>query len=103
MKKLTSDEMEVLMHIPDGKKNAISRGALAASAGYSDRNIRRIISQLREKGYIIINLSGGGGYFITSDPDEIEEYYWQEKSRAMSIFKSLKPFRAELRKAGRAV
>ena len=102
MKKLSTDEMRVLEHIPVGKTNAVSRAFLAISAGYSDRTIRRIIAQLREKGYLICNLSGCG-YFIATDPDEVSEFYWQEKTRAKSIFKALTPMRTYLRKEGRAV
>ena len=94
---------DVLFFIPEGKKNAISRSELAASAGYSDRTIRQIISQLREKGYLICSSSEGGGYFIATDPDEASEFYWQEKNRAISIFRSLSPIRAYLKEKGRAV
>ena len=103
MKKLSIEEIEVLCHIREGKKNAISRTALAASAGYSDRRVRDIIAQLQEKGYMICNLSKGEGYFIAVEPDIIEKYYWQEKSRAVSIFKRIRHMRAWLRKNGRAV
>lgn len=103
MKKLSTDEQIVLFNIPEGKKNAISRAALAAGAGYSDRTIRRIIAQLQEKGYMICNLSGGAGYFIAVDPDDVSDYYRQEKARAVSIFKRIRPMRNYLRREGRAV
>ena len=103
MKKLSTEEMEVLFYIPEGKKNAISRGALAASAGYSDRHVREIIAQLQQKGYMICNMSGGEGYFVAADLDEIEAYYRQEQARAVSIFKRIKPMRQVLKLNGRAV
>lgn len=103
MIKLSTEEMEVITFIPKGKKNAISRGALAASAGYSDRRVREIIVQLQQKGYMICNMSGGEGYFIAADLDEIDAYYRQEKARAVSIFKRIKPMRQVLKLNGRTV
>lgn len=103
MMTVTAEMMEVLFAIPEGKENAVSRTELCASVGYSDRMTRRIISQLREEGYIIINDQNGRGYYLTNDLDEIEKQYKQDTARALSILKRRKTMRKMLKDAGRPV
>ena len=98
---MTTEQMNVLYYIPNGKENAVPRAELSASVGYSDRVTRRIIAQLRDEGYIICNF--GNGYYITSDLDEIERQYKQDTARAMSILKRRKTMRRILKEAGRKV
>ena len=98
---MTSEQMNVLFHLPLGKDNAVSREELSASAGYSDRLTRKIIAQLRENGYLICNF--GGGYYISTDLDDIERQYRQDTARAMSILKRRKAMRKILKECGRKV
>ena len=100
---LTADEVIILSHIPKKKETAISRAELAASAGYCDRFVRRIIARLREKGYMIVNRQDGSGYYISDDIDEIERQYWQDRKRALSILKRQKELRKILKAKGRKV
>ena len=100
---VSNEMMDVLFNIPEGKENAVSRAALCAASGYSDRLIRRIIAQLREEGYMILNRQDGKGYYISDDPDEIERQYRQDTARAMSILKRRKNMRKFLKEAGRPV
>ena len=100
---MTNEEAYVLMFIPIGKENAIARSVLCASAGFGDRKIREIIEALRSDGYLICNLSDGKGYFLAANKEEANRYYWQEKNRLKSRYKSLKPFRDYLKAAGMEV
>lgn len=95
---LTPDEVIILSHIPKKKETAISRAELAASAGYSDRRSRKIISRLRQKGYLIINLQKG--YYLSDDIKDLERHYWQERRRALTILKTLKETRRILKEKG---
>lgn len=103
MMAVTAEMMDVLYLIPKGKENAVSRAALCAAAGYSDRLTRRIIAQLRDEGYIIINDQNGKGYYLSDDLDEIEKQYKQDTARAMAILKRRKYMRKMLKEAGRPV
>lgn len=95
---LTKEEIEILNYLPRGKKNAISRRELVAAVGYSDRRTRKIISRLRQKGYLIINLQKG--YYLSDDIKDLERHYWQERKRALTILKALKETRRILKEKG---
>lgn len=101
MKKLTPEQLCVMHYMPKGKKNAISRASLCEATGYSDRNNRFIISQLRAEGNLICN--SGTGYYLATDIEDIERQYWQDKARALSILKRVKAARKILKDAGRRV
>lgn len=101
--KLTPEQMCVMFYLPTGKKNAITRTALCAAAGYGDRTVRKIIAELRANGYMIMNDQDGCGYYISDDLNEIERQYKQDTARAMTILKRRKHMRKLLKDAGRAV
>lgn len=96
-----TDMLNVMLQLHVGKDNKTPRTELCASAGYNDRKLREIIAQLREDGKLICNTDGG--YYLAQTLDEVEEYYWREKKRAISIFEALRPFRKVLREGGRRV
>lgn len=80
-----------------GKGNAVSRKALAALTGLSDRSVRGEIEKERRSGRLIcshaqtsrisslilarepfrraLNMEAGGGYYLPADEMEIREYY----------------------------
>lgn len=89
----------VLMAIPAGRDNAISRQHLAMKTGMNDRAVRECIELLRDEGNFICN--DGAGYYIADNLDDIERQYRKDHARALSVLKRLKPFRQALREAGR--
>jgi transcription initiation factor IIE alpha subunit len=90
----------VLDWIPFGKEQAISRKDLADGVGISDRELRRIISELR-RNFVICNDQDGKGYYRTGDLDDIERAYRQERARALSVLYRLQPMRDILIGGGR--
>ena len=84
--------------IPKGKDNAISRAWLIWALDTSDRQVRKMIAQAREDGYLIINT--GKGYYIPDDVADLIRFYRRERKRAISIFVGLKNTRAQLKEMG---
>ena len=89
--------------IPFGRRNAISREALAAKLGMSDRQMRKAIEEARNEGIIILCECNGRGYYQSGDLNEIHTQYIQDTNRAMAILKRRKPMRDLLKQAGRSV
>ena len=89
--------------IPFGRRNAISREALAKKLGMSDRQMRKAVEEARGEGLIILCECNGRGYYQSNDLDEINYQYNQDTSRAMAILKRRKPMRELLKAAGRIV
>lgn len=90
-----------LIDIPVGRENAISRSALAAKWGCSDRVARRRIAELRcmeDEQYVIVSHSRGGvrGYYRTDNPDEIEHFIREMEKRAKNTFRPLRRARLVL-------
>ncbi|MEA4899569.1 MAG: hypothetical protein VB115_15170 [Christensenellaceae bacterium] len=87
--------------IPIGPENAISRAALARLWGVGQRTAREIIHDLRAEDdgdpYVIVSTSTGrSGYFRTVDPQIIERFIRETKSRAINTFAPLKKARRVL-------
>lgn len=93
--------LNIVDYIGCGKQNAITRSALCALTGLSDRTVRQEIENARHAGYIILNDGDGKGYYLTTDVDRIERQYRQNERRAKAILHYNKHLRAGLRKAGR--
>jgi len=93
--------------IPFGADKAISREMLMQLTGESDRRNRKEIERSRCEGHIIINVGRGDGYYRV-DPENLKDgeleavrrQYWQERRRAISVFRSLSPLRRLLRAHG---
>lgn len=90
-----------LNDIPRGKENAVSRETLAALWGTDVRGVSTIIADLRNQGELIA--SSGAGIYFPGDIDELAEFYRTARRRALSILKTLKTSRRELKNAGRLV
>lgn len=88
MKKGMDDGLLIAPFIPHGRKNAISRTELAIKMGVSDRAMRRMIEEDRQK-VPIINTQGGGGYYrpTAEDRSELKYFIKQNVSRAASIWR----------------
>lgn len=102
----TSDELpelapitrRVVDAIPYGEDAAISRSALAAAAGMTDRKCRAQIALARSCGYVICNK--GKGYYRSDDAADRLALYRVEFARAMAILTAIAPVGRGLRKEG---
>lgn len=91
---------KLLGFIGTGKEKAITRRALKAAMGLSDRATRKVIEEARNCGYNIVNIDGGSGYYIPDDIGDKVKFYKQEYARAISILRRLKTLRKDLKDAG---
>lgn len=98
---MTDDAKTVINLLGFGRKNALSRAALAALTDMTDRKVRRAIESARRDGLIIISAEDGSGYYFSNDLDKIERQYRIDYARAKSLLYRLKTMRKMLRKAGR--
>lgn len=84
-----------------GKANAVSRKALAALTGLSDRSMREEIEKERRSGILICShMETGGGYYLPSDETEVREYYNAQTSRISSLILAREPFKRALGQGG---
>lgn len=82
---MTSVESQVwnkLSHEP------ISRNALRLRTGYSDRQIRKAVQNLRNNGYPVISNSDKNGYWIARSEDEVYMLVHELRSRASEMLKT---------------
>lgn len=93
----------VINAIPYGKDKAISREALAAKLGVTDRKARAYIEQARRAGYFIINDQDGSGYYRSADIADLERQYKRDRSQALALFARNKELRKTLKFYGRKV
>lgn len=89
--------------IPFGRRNAISRGALAGKLGMTDRQMRKAVEEARKDGLIILCECNGRGYWQSNDLVEMQQQYRQDTNRALSILDRRKPLRDALLEAGMPV
>jgi len=62
---MTFDKQTILNVIPLGRENAISRGKIKELTSYSDRHIRRCISEMvMDKDAAILSASKHNGYYL---------------------------------------
>lgn len=88
-----SSKLDVLNFIGYGKNEAITRKSLCNKTGFTDRQVREYIEELRNDGYFIVNDSDGIGYYQCTDVAMVLKYYWAEWRRAISILARLKKMR----------
>lgn len=91
--------IDITHYLRQGKDHAVSRTELAILTGLTDRAVRRAIEDARINGALIIS-TRNGGYYISSDVDEIQAFYRTEKARAISTLKRLKTMRSILKDNG---
>ena len=80
--------MELINLIPVGKKNSITRDELVGATGMSDREVRREIGRLRNKGTPICATIHGNGYFLAESEEEFKQAIREYTAYARSIFKT---------------
>lgn len=75
--------------IPVGRENAITREALCALTGLSDRAARMALAEARNEdngdGFVIVSSSTGAGYYRTDDPVEIRRYVDEIEAKAEAL------------------
>lgn len=87
-----------LLNFHQGRKQAISRSELLHQladhgfAGVEEREVRIIIHDLKQSGELIGSTGGiGGGYYIATGWDELEDYWEHEiDSRALDLLQQKK-------------
>lgn len=63
---------ELMLEIPHGAENAISKRDLMHALDCSERKLYKLIQEARQRGYLIIAL--GKGYYQTSEEIELRKY-----------------------------
>ena len=76
-------------NIAIGRENATSSKRLQQISGLCERDLRKAIEHLRRSECVI--LSNSKGYFFPENQAELRNFVKQEKSRALSILRTLKP------------
>ena len=90
-----SDAEDAILRCLTGhsKEDPVTRGDFKYWCGLSDRVAREAIEGLRRRGYWIVN-GEYGGYYITFDRNEMEEWLLQYTARARTISKVASAMRA---------
>ena len=91
--------MNITDFIGTGKENAVDRFQLMERTGLSDRAVRKLIQEARERGEIIINAQDGAGYYLTDDVGEMKRQLASNRSRALSVLRQQKYLRQKIREA----
>lgn len=89
-------EPTLILLIPRGKENAITRNDLSAKMNVSDRKLRAMIHELRGQGHLIIALSSGKGYYRPESREDVEEFIKEQNSYIKSIQENIKNAKKEL-------
>lgn len=88
----------LLDYIPHAKNEAVSRFELSNTLGLHEREIRLKIKELTRQGINIIP-SPKGGYYITDDIDEIEQFLKTIDSRMASLYLTYLSMRKQVARA----
>lgn len=74
--------------IPEGRNNAVSMSQLSERLHVDARQCRKIISEMRNQGYLIVG--DNHGYYVPTTNEELFRWYQSVRSRAMTGLKGLK-------------
>lgn len=91
---------ELISVLGEGREKAKTRRQLCLALDMPDRAVRKLITEAREAGYIIINNQDGNGYYLASDTADMLRFVRQEDARARSIFRATAPARTALKREG---
>ena len=86
----------ILRAIGTGEEHAVHRAELVQLTGLCERDVRRVIEQLRRGGAVIC--SDKHGYYMPADRSELEKYVKQETARIRSINRRTAAPRRQLKK-----
>lgn len=83
-------DTKVFDFLPHGKENAISSKALTKALGFQNiRDLQKKIERERSAGAVILSTTlGGGGYFLSDDPDELRRFTQTLNARAKNTMKA---------------
>ena len=82
-------EMKVFCSLHHGKENAIPAKILAQALGFqSVRDLQKQIEQERAAGAVILSDPCGGGYYLSSDPEELRRFTRTLNARARNTLKA---------------
>ena len=88
----------ILSALRTGRDNYITTDYLKQITGLPERDVRRVIEDLRRHGAVI--LSDNNGYYLPENAAELESFVRKETKRAKSVFYTLKSARRLLREWG---
>lgn len=91
---------ELIAVLGEGREKAKTRRELCLALDMPDRAVRKLITEAREAGYIIINNQDGNGYYLAADTADMLRFVRQEDARARSIFRATAPARKKLKREG---
>lgn len=91
---------ELVSVLGEGREKAMPRRALCRALDMSDRAVRKLITEARQAGYIIVNDQDGNGYYLAADTADMLRFVRQEDARARSIFRATAPARTALKREG---
>lgn len=84
---LTPMEASVLLYLKDAERS-VSRQELKDFTKLPDRQNRKIIENLRGRGWWIVNGEDGTGYKYTKEFREVEDFVWTYTARSKTIFRN---------------
>lgn len=90
-------ELEDLINALDTKPK--TRRQLCEELDICDRYLRELITRARKYGYVIM-YSRRGGYYLSTEIDDMVVFYKREYGRAMSILEGLRRLRQYLKNMG---
>lgn len=92
--------MDILDHIPYGRKNAKSRFMLASELGISERLFRDLVAEINTSGRaVILADTKAGGYYRPQLPEDsvyYSEYLRQEESRCIALHKKIRAMKGNI-------
>lgn len=87
-----------LNSIPADEEKAVHMDALAKRWGMTTRDVRRVIADLRNDGWLIA--TNNNGYFLSTDLDALKEFYLKSRAKAAGIMKNAEKIREYLTEHG---
>ena len=83
--------------LPQGKQNRISFAELQAATGcHDERTLRKMISDERKQGHVILS-DPAGGYWLPANKAEVEAHIKRTEKEAKSLLYALKGAREYLK------
>ena len=83
--------MDITLLIPYGRENAVTRAELSRLTGLPDRAVRDLIKRQVASGARILSSSGGRGYWMSDDVDEVAAFVEETRRRSKSTVLNVLP------------
>lgn len=99
---MTGNEIRVYQYLKYGIKNRVTRDFLVSKTGISDREVRRAIHSLRDKGYPICSaVERPGGYWLCNDVDFLIWFIADLKTQRDGLSKAIRRMEKMLKDWGK--